>query len=209
MKLYLFGGAEVELGQVEPELKLIEGVIKSLPVKQILHIPFARTTATETEWSGDWIHRYMELGNLQYLNAENEEDIAKAKSPLIFISGGSNSPRLIEKTIGDHRLMKLISNSPYIIGEAAGSKALGEYLRSKGNNPESSIISGLGIIKDTIIEPHYTERGRQELLTQSMEKSNAHIGVGIDAMTAIAFELNEFPKKYETIGLGKVVVKTR
>jgi len=43
MKIFLFGGAEVNLGQVVPELKLIEKVLKKLKPKQILHIPFART----------------------------------------------------------------------------------------------------------------------------------------------------------------------
>lgn len=57
MKVILFGGAEVNLGQVKPELKLIEKVIKRLKVKQIFHIPFARTKAVEKEWSGNWFQK--------------------------------------------------------------------------------------------------------------------------------------------------------
>ncbi|MBU2235674.1 hypothetical protein KKA01_01290 [Patescibacteria group bacterium] len=41
MKVILFGGAEVKLGQVKLELKQIENVIKRLKVKQILSVPFA------------------------------------------------------------------------------------------------------------------------------------------------------------------------
>ena len=48
-----------------------------------------------------------------------------------------------------------------------------------------------------------------KLLDQSMEKSGVSTGIGIDALTAIIFELSEFPKKYEKIGFGSVVVKTR
>lgn len=194
------------MGQVQGELKLIEDVIKSLDVKQVFHIPFARTATTEPEWAGDWVRRYMKLPGIEYLNAENENDILKADDPLIFISGGSNSPRLIEKITADDRLVQLIKKSRYVIGEAAGSKALGAYLRSKGDDPKSLIIKGLDIIPDTIIEPHYSERNRQKLLTESMKKSECNVGVGIDAMTAIVFELHEFPKKYEKIGLGLVNV---
>lgn len=66
MKIFLFGGAETSLGQVELELKLIEKVINGSGVSEVLHVPFARTDANEAqvEWRGDWFSKYIQLNKV-------------------------------------------------------------------------------------------------------------------------------------------------
>jgi hypothetical protein len=71
MQIYLFGGAEVGQGQFLSQLKLIEQVILKCKPKQVLHIPFARTIATEKEWKDGWFKRYIDIGEIEYLNAAN------------------------------------------------------------------------------------------------------------------------------------------
>src|SRR3989344_5464128 len=105
MKLILFGGAE--LGQAAAELKLIGKVIKRMKPKQILHVPFARIKATEVEWAGDYFHRHIDLKGIPYLNAKNKSDILKARSPLVFISGGHDIHNLIKKVRSNPRLLGL------------------------------------------------------------------------------------------------------
>ncbi len=207
MKLILFGGAEIR--QVKTELKQIEKVIKYLKPKQILHIPFARIKATEVEWTGNWFHRHIHLKGITYLNAKNKSDIKKARNPLIFISGGSNSINLMKKIKSNPELFKLIEKASCIIGESAGAKILGEYFRAKGDNDKNKMIKGLGIIKDTVIEPHYTQRKRHELLIQDMKQTGVKYGLGIDSCTAMEFELNKFPKNIKKIGAGlvKILIK--
>ncbi len=205
MKVFLFGGAEP--GQAAKELKLIQKVIKRLGVKQVLHIPFARTVATEAEWSGDWYHRCVDLPGVAYLNAKNKADIIKARSPLIFISGGSEHVNLIKKIKASPRLFKLIKKAAYIIGESAGAMALGTYCRSGRSDGPRRLLKGLGIIRRAIIEPHYTQRNMQPVLAQEMKRSGSRYGLGIDSLTAIEFELNEFPRQYKKIGSGTVVLK--
>ena len=207
MKLILFGGAEVNLGQVVPELKLIEKAIKEQGAKQILHIPFARTIAREVEWREGWFQRHIHIPKAQYLNAQNKADIQKAKDPLIFISGGSESANLIDKINANSRLLDLIKKSSCLIGESAGSKVVGEYLRSGRADGEQRMLKGLGIVKDTVIVVHYTERKRQKQLIWEMEQTNAKYGIGIDAMTAIEFEIDKFPDEYKVIGTGRVEIK--
>lgn len=205
MRLFLFGGAEP--GQAAKELKLIQKVIKRLGVKQVLHVPFARTIATEAEWSGDWYHRCVDLPAVEYLNAKNQADITKARAPLIFISGGSEHVNLIKKITANPRLLKLIKKADYIIGESAGAKVLGTYFRSGKLDGPVRLLRGLGIIENTIIEPHYTQRNRQAVLVQAMKQTRARYGLGIDSLTAIEFELDKFPKAYKKIGSGAVVLK--
>ena len=207
MRIILFGGAEVSLGQVVPEIKLMGEAIERLGAKQILHIPFARIGRSEDDWNGDWFGRHIHIGGLEYLNAGNDEDIARADNPLIFISGGHEHENLVEKLTSSARLLELIKNTSCIIGESAGAMVLGEFFRAARTDGSRHILKGLGMIKDTLVMPHYTERKLQQALVDAMEESGVRYGVGIDAMTGMEFELDEFPEKYTTIGYGKIIVR--
>ncbi len=210
MKLFLFGGVELKLNQkVEQELKLIAQIIKKIKPKQVLHIPFARTSATAGSWQGDWFHRNIKLKDVTYLNAKNDADIAKAKSPLIFVSGGSESVNLVNKINSNPKLLKLIANARYYIGESAGSKVAGTYLRTGRLDGRRRMIKGLNIIKNSVIEIHYTERKSQALLAKEMKQTKVKYGLGIDCLTALEFDLKDWPKKYNVIGNGTIEIKTR
>ena len=207
MKLFLFWGSETELWQFLPQLKLIEKVIQDINPKQVLHIPFARTIASEPEWEDGWFKKHINIKEAKYLNAKNEDDINKADNPLIFISGGWKNLNLINQIKGDTKLLKLVNNATIIIGESAWAKILCEYFSKKGNDENSDILPGLNIIKNTIIEPHYTERWRQNILIKNLEQSWVRYGIGIDSATAIELDTEEFPNKYKKIGDGKIDIK--
>lgn len=206
MKLYLFGGAEIGQGQVRAELKLIEKEIERIRPKQVLHVPFARIIASEEEWSGDWFKKYMHIPGITYLNAAKKSDIAKARSPLIFVSGGSQHINLIKKVRANRRLLNLIKHADFYIGESAGSMFTGEYFRSGGADGPRRILPGLGILKKTIIIPHYTERKLQSVLKECVKHTKAKIGIGIDCVTAIELDTDTFPKKYKKFGWGRVKI---
>jgi peptidase E len=206
MKIFLFGGAE--LGQVRRELKMIEKIINRIKPKQILHVPFARTSTHEVEWNGDWFNRNIKLKKgIRYLNASNKVNMAAAKSPLIFISGGGQNLNLVKKLKARPQLAQLIKKSTYIIGESAGAMILGKYLRVKGGDNNSTIMKGVGILDDAIIEPHYTQRNRQDLLLKEMAETGVTYGIGIDSITALELTPKEFPEKIKKIGRGKVDIK--
>lgn len=202
MKLYLFGGAETQLNQAPLLKKQIKDVILSLKPQQILHIPFARLHPSEEVWKEGWFKESMKDSGIEILDARNEEDIKKAKNPLIFINGGHGWRDLLNGVRNDKRILQLILSAEYIVAESAGSKLMGEGQR--GGDNEHGIIDGLGILKNTIIEPHYTERGRQKLLREEMKISDMKYGVGIDSVTALVVDPSEFPNKWEKIGKGNV-----
>lgn len=208
MKLFLFGGAET--GQVRQELKMIQRVINSLNQKQILHIPFARTKASSPEWEGDWFGRSIKLtAGTQYLNASRPIDIAKARSPIIFISGGSKYARLYRKLKLSPQLLRLIKNAKYVIGESSGAMILGEYREVHKTDGTAIIIKQLGIVKNAVFVPHYTQWKKEKVLRRLVNETDVKYGVGIDSGTAIAFELEDFPKKLRKIGKGKVELKVK
>ena len=209
MKVILFGGAELRDNMFLDQLKLIEKVFNDIKPKQILHIPFARPIATEVEWDGDWFNRHIGLKGITYLNAQNKQDVKKAKDPLIFMSGGGGNIALLKKVKSNPELLKLVLNASCIVGESAGAKVLGAKFRTIGNDPNSKLMKGFNIVKDTIIEPHYTERKREKLLDKDLKESKLSYGIGIDCVTAIVFDTGTFPTKYKKIGKGNIYVKTK
>lgn len=86
---------------------------------------------------------------------------------------------------------------------------LGKYFRSGRADGPRRMLKALGIIKDTIIEPHYTERKLQQVLIWGMKQTKVKYGIGIDCMTAIEFEISKFPKEYKVLGMGNVEIRKR
>lgn len=209
MKIILFGGAEISEGQVVPELRLIGKSIRAMKPKQVLHIPFARTDASEEEWAGDYFNKHMKLPGVKYLNANSKSDIAKAKSPLIFISGGRQKLNLIKKIKADKRLLSLVVNASCIVGESAGGTVLGKYCRVVGRDGKYTMAKGLNIIKDTVIEPHYFAQKRQPLLKNDLKHKGLKYGIGVDSMAGIEFDVDEFPRNYKLLGSGLVEIKVK
>lgn len=205
MKLFLFGGAEIPLNQVEPLKVLIKKVIVDLHPDSILHIPHARLHPTEEEWKEGWFKEMMKDTGIKILDARNESEIDQAVNPLIFINGGTGRRTLANELNTNKKLFSLVQNAQYIVAESAGSMVMGEFLRADRDGDE--ITKGFGILKNTIIEVHYTERSRQQLLIDDMEKSGMKYGLGIDCTTAIVVDPKEFPEKWEKIGNGSVDVK--
>lgn len=209
MKIIIFGGAELHLGQFLPQLKMIEKVIKKYKPKQVLHIPFARPKATEVEWEDGWFQRHINIGTIVYLNAKNKADIAKAKNPLVLISGGGGNVVLLKKIQANPLLLKLVRNASVIVAESAGAKVLGEKFRTIGSDPNSKLAKGLGLVPESIIEPHYTERHRQKLLDLDLKESGLKYGIGVDCATALELDTKYFPDKCKRIGQGNIDIKIR
>ena len=209
MKLFLFGGAKAHDGHadIEPLLKLIEATIRKTWVRQIFHIPYARTIATEPERDGDWFNRNIHIEGLEYLNASNPDDISKVDKPLILLSGGGKSFNLLQKLYESPELITLIKNADYIVGESAGVEVLCSHLKFRLPEGGITVIEWLWILPDTIIEPHYKEFHREAALEKEMQEAHTHYGIGIDSDTGIEIDLATFPK-YSKIGDGVVEIKT-
>lgn len=202
MKLYLFGWAGTDHNHIIQQLKLIENIIKKNNPKQVLYLPFARSPETELARWEDWFIKNVNLDGIEYLNAKSPEDIAKAKNPFIIIMWWWQTKNLLQKINENKLLQKLIYNAEYIIWESAGALILAEFGRI-----EDTIMQGLWIIKDTIIEVHYTQRQRQSLLEKEMKETGAHYGIWIDEITWLEFNLEKFPYEWKKIGDGNVEIK--
>jgi cyanophycinase-like exopeptidase len=204
MKLFLFGGAEIETPDVSPGVlkDLIKKTLTELNPQSILHVPFARLHSFEEEWKEGWFKEEMTDTGITILDARSDSDIAKATDSVIFINGGIERKELINSINRNPLLHDLILSAKFIVAESAGSMIMGEYMTADRSGNE--IIKALGVLKNTIIEVHYSERNRQDLLFEDMRKTGMKYGIGIDCATALVVDPLDFPKKYEKIGVGKV-----
>lgn len=202
MKLYLFGGAEIQLNQAQPLKNLIKKTILQLHPKSVLHIPYARLNPTEVEWHEGWFKETMKDTGVEIFDVRTQGDVQKATNPLIFINGGPDRSELINGIDNNIKVLNLILQAEYVVGESAGSMVIGEYLRVDKVGHE--ITRGLGILKDTIIEPHYSERNYRQMLKDEMKETNVKYGIGIDCVTAIVVDPLEFPSKWNKIGDGSI-----
>jgi len=208
MKVFLFGGYETKLNQLEDMYRLIGEQITTTGCKNILHIPFAFQKATFADRHRELfsvLTQYIPYG-FNFIDASCEADIDQIKSCLVLISGGQSNSQLLQEIQKRSYLLEYIKNTKYLMGSSAGAMVLGKFVRM--SKPFDHIIEGLGILPQTIIEPHYTERKRKEGLLMNMEKSGAKCGIGIDCVTGLSFDLVDFPHKYEKIGEGQVKVLT-
>lgn len=208
MKLFLFGGAELNMPRVSPQIlkNQIKKILIDLNPTSILHIPFARPHPHEEEWKEGWFKKIMNDTNIKILDARNDSDIDKSDNLVVFINGGIERKNLIDNINKNNKLLNLILSAKYIVAESSGSMVMGEYLTA--DRTGSRIIKGLGILKNTIIEVHYSERNCQQLLIEDMQKSGMKYGIGIDCATAIVVNPLEFPTKWEKIGEGNIYIKT-
>lgn len=207
MKLYLFGGAELDIPDISPlvEKNQIRDVLIKLNPRSIFHVPFARLHPTEVEWKEGWFKELMKDTGIKILDARNDSEVEKAENSVVFINGGRERKQLIDGVKGNPKIFNLILNAKYIVSESAGSMAMGECMTADRAGAE--IIKGFGILKNTIIEVHYTEKNRQKLLGEDLHKSGMKYGVGIDCATALVVDPSDFPSKWEKIGVGSVYIK--
>lgn len=206
MKLFLFGGAELENNQVDVLKNLIKETIISLHPDRILHIPYARLIVYEDEWKEGWFNKLMADTGIKILDARNENDLKKAKGALIFINGGRSRYELLLAIKNNPKLLGLVKNAENIVAESSGSIVLGEKTRRYGAHEEGEIVEGVGLLKGVIIEPHYTSRHSEQLLKDELAKSGMKYGLGIDSITGVIVDPKEFPAKWEKVGEGNVYV---
>ena len=144
--------------------------------------------------------------SLLQINPKKVLHIEQADSSLVFINGGPDRKTLVDMIIKNSLLLQKILNAEYIITESAGSMAMGEFMRIF--RTDCGVMKALGVLKDMVIEPHYTEKNYKQYLPGDIEKSGVKYGIGIDSATGIVLDPKEFPNKWKKIGEGSVYIKT-
>jgi cyanophycinase len=128
----------------------------------------------------------------------------------VFFSGGDQLR--ISSQIGDTpieaRIREIWRGGGVLAGTSAGASVMSDTMMVRGASAETHRIGdlqmapGLGLVRDTIIDQHFAERGRIGRLLGAVAQSPRVLGVGIDEDTAIILEGDDFT----VIGSGAVYV---
>lgn len=128
----------------------------------------------------------------------------------VFFTGGDQLR--ISSQIGDTpveaRVRQVFERGGLVAGTSAGASIMSETMLVRGASAESYKIGdlrmapGLGLVKDTIIDQHFAERGRIGRLLGAVAHNPRVLGIGIDEDTAIIVE----GRGFTVIGCGAVYV---
>ena len=212
--LIIIGGAEDKEGKKE----ILKKVCKCLDKKNDLLL--IATVATEYPKEAEYKYRkaFKDLGvtNIEVLDIGTREDAFEEKNcdlikqaKIIFFTGGDQLriTSLIGGTPIYDRLKEVSEDGVYIVGTSAGASVMSDTMIVQGDDDESprkctlKMAHGLGLIKDVIIDQHFSQRGRFGRLLAGIAQNPEVLGIGIDENTAIIVNKEG---NVEVIGEGAV-----
>jgi cyanophycinase len=144
--------------------------------------------------------------------SNSDQFVAPLKqATFVFIDGGRQW-RLADAYLDtrvQRELKNLLRRGGVIAGSSAGASILASYL-VRGDLSSADIVMakgherGFGLIPDTAIDQHVSERHREHDLEQVIATHPKLLGIGIDPNTIIVVHGDQF----EVIGTGKVYITT-
>ncbi|HEX3028965.1 MAG TPA: cyanophycinase [Clostridia bacterium] len=214
--LVIIGGKEDKYGERDI-LKQVVGIAGGDKADLIV-----MTTATEKPQEvGDEYRRVFQglgVNEIKIMNINSREDAnidfnaeTVEKATGIFFTGGDQLR--ITSILGGTKiysaLQRAFENGCVIAGTSAGASAMSDTMivDGKSNDPARKctlkMAPGLGLLKETIIDQHFDQRGRTGRLLCGVAENPYVLGIGIDEDTAIRV----FPDAhFEVIGTNAVTV---
>ncbi len=136
-----------------------------------------------------------------YLDQRSEADDPRTLELLedargIFFTGG-NQTRLTSMVAGTATgdwLARLHREGGLVAGTSAGASAMSATMLVSGDSDEAGrggsveMAPGLGLVRDTIIDQHFAQRGRIGRLVAALAAAPGSLGLGLDEDTAAVVE---------------------
>jgi len=148
----------------------------------------------------------MQAREVEYIDRISQADT-------ILFSGGDQfkiATILGGSPIADMIMQKYREDKDFIVaGTSAGAMAMSRIMIHGGGNHEAlfgadlRISSGLGLLKDCIIDTHFIKRGRFGRLAHAVIVNPGHIGIGLGEDTALIIKKGS---EAECFGSGMVVI---
>jgi cyanophycinase len=147
----------------------------------------------------------------QRKDADSQSSIDKIEqADLIFFTGGDqlNVTGLFGGSPLHDALLRRIERGVVIAGTSAGAAMMSSSMIVDGSSDEApkaeslSLGPGLDLIEGTIIDTHFSQRGRHGRLITAVAHYPQIIGIGIDPLTAIEVRNGQF----SVIGPGAVTI---
>jgi cyanophycinase len=214
-KLLAIGGAEDRIGESRVLKEFVKGA--GGETAEILIMPVATDNPPETVAEYRNTFRRFGVRHIKSFDVSLREDTTSKRgrnliesATGIFFSGGDQLD--IASLLGGTALLDSIrrrhKRGTIIGGTSAGAAMMSSSMLLSGEPEESphfggvEIGPGLNFINGTIIDTHFSQRGRCGRLMTAVAHYPQNIGLGIDEDTALLISNG----KFRVIGSGSVVV---
>lgn len=122
-----------------------------------------------------------------HTEANSTEFCEKLLSASAIWFAGGNQSLLTDAYLGTYAAKmfhEVLARGGVIGGTSAGAAIMSQVMIAGGRN-EPMMSTGLGFLPGTVIDQHFSNRGRQERLKKALELRPGHVGIGIDESTAL------------------------
>jgi cyanophycinase len=215
--LLVIGGAEDKYNERRILRKFLE--LAGGEDAEVLIVPVA---SDFPEFAADvYTQAFRNLGvaNPRVLRATSRQDVVQADTGKlldgitgIFMTGGDQM-RLVSLLGGTkfaEKMRELVRETKIVMaGTSAGAAAMSTSMIVRGestSHPHKNAVKlspGLGLLKNIIIDQHFTERGRISRLITAVSYNPYNLGIGIDENTAIILNGNGI---LEVFGEGSTTI---
>ncbi|MBK1666993.1 cyanophycinase [Rhodovibrio sodomensis] len=214
--LVAIGGAEDKTSGLEVLSRVVDLADRQAPVVSVI----ASASRIPDAVLPDYVAAFTRLGAAQ-VHALRVADRAEAmsaeavaavmESHIIFLTGGDQS-RLVA-ILGGSALMRAIlarhDEGAVIAGTSAGAAAMSTAMITGGGSADAlyrdtvSMSSGLGLVRELVIDTHFLERGRFTRLMSVTAANPGMRGIGLGEDAALIMRADGL---LEAIGPGHAVV---
>ncbi|HJT64838.1 MAG TPA: cyanophycinase [Pyrinomonadaceae bacterium] len=215
-RVLAIGGAEDKENESEILKKFVE--LAGGEDAEILIMTVATKEVEETIKDYRKVFLRLHAGSVKAFDVSMREDTASKRgiqlienASGIFFSGGDQLD--IASLLGGTKMLETLKarhgDGCIVAGTSAGAAMMSKSMLISGKPEESprfgnvEIGPGLDFIPDTIIDTHFSQRGRCGRLTTAVAHYPQDIGIGIDEDTAI---LVNNGSEFRVIGSGSVII---
>src|SRR5829696_2423015 len=215
--LLVIGGAEDKYNERRILKKFLE--LAGGDKAEVLIVPVA---SDFPEFASDiYVQAFRRLGvaNPRVMRATSRQDVVSIDADAlldgvtgVFITGGDQM-RLVSilgGTLFSQTLRRMVSETDLVLaGTSAGAAGMSTSMIVRGestSHPHKNSVRlspGLGLLKNIIIDQHFTERGRISRLITAVSFNPYNLGIGIDENTAIILNSDGILEVY---GQGSITI---
>ncbi|MBS1494568.1 MAG: cyanophycinase [Bacteroidetes bacterium] len=213
--ILIIGGAEDKFNERHIIRKFVS--LSGDKKANILIIPIASDFAEIAAKLYTTIFSSLGVKKISVLEATSRQDILSINADKllknltgVFITGGDQMrlSSLLGGTEFIQKLAKKVRGGLVVAGSSAGAACMSSEMIVRGdamtpNQNSVKIVPGLGILKNIIIDQHFTQRARLNRIITAVCYNPKNIGIGIDEDTAILIHKNGV---LEVLGKGTVTI---
>lgn len=215
-EILIIGGAEDKLNERHILRKFVE--ISGGKEASILIVPVPSDFPLAAATIYKEIFENFGITKVSVLAATSRQEILKVDAEEIlegvtgvFLTGGDQMrlSSILGGTKFLTQLKNVVKKGIVLAGSSAGASSMSSTMIVRGEprvqplKDSIRLCPGLGILKNIIIDQHFTERGRLSRLITAVAYNPSNLGIGIDENTAIHIKKNGV---LEVLGGGTVTI---